>query len=226
MSPEPMAKTADLSTPTATGLLERMKLFLGPEKSKLIADIYNITPTMSDEQTFEIIERFTSHGMYNILHYFAELAAPNVYAWHFDVPSPYDNAWGGMAHHSLDNVLIWGVLKHTLPEKHQRITEVMQEAWVKFANGEAPWKRFGEEKKWMIFKEDGATMMSKQEDTGRGYEQWDKLHELGLVADISGFSDELCIRRKDLLTPGFNVQALEDAEDFVSESKPNTWNVL
>lgn len=222
MSPVPMPKTADLSTPTAAGLLQRMESFLGPEKATAIAKIYNITPSTSDEETFTKIERFTSHGMYSILHYFAELSAPNVYAWHFDVPSPYENAWGGMAHHSLDNVLIWGVLKHTLPERHQRISEVMQEAWVKFAHGEAPWQKFGDEKKWMVFKEDGAKMMSKEEDSGRGYAEWDKLHELGIVPEFSDLSDELCIRRRDLLTPGFNIEATQPG----LKSKSSEWGVL
>ncbi|TVY92626.1 Para-nitrobenzyl esterase [Lachnellula willkommii] len=224
MSPTPMSKSADLSTPTATGLLQKLDTFLGPEKAKAIAEIYKITPTMSDQETFNTIERFTTHGMYSIPHYFAEQSAPNVYAWHFDVPSPYDNAWGGMAHHSFDNVLIWGVLKHTLPAAHQRISELMQEKWVKFAHGEAPWQRFGEEKKWMVFKEHGAQMMSKEEDVGRGYEEWDRLHELGLVADFADLSDEICLRRKDVLT--LDSQAvLGRAVESSSVEKPG-WGIL
>lgn len=69
-----------------------MSSFLGAEKAKIVCDLYDITPSMSDKACFDAIERFTSHGMYSILHYFAELAAPSVYAWHFDVPSTFDNA--------------------------------------------------------------------------------------------------------------------------------------
>ncbi|RDW57295.1 carboxylic ester hydrolase-29 [Coleophoma crateriformis] len=226
MSPEPMPKTADLAEPTAAGLLQKMTSFLEPEKAAAIAEIYKITPALSNAETFSIIERFASHGMYAIPNYFAEQAAPEVYAWHFDVPSPYENAWGEMAHHSFDNVLIWGVLKHTLLEKHQRISEVMQAMWVKFAHGEAPWERFGEEKKWMVFTTDGAEMRSKEEDAGRGYEEWDKLHALGLVADLANLSEELCIRRKDILTPGFVDRVATAAPASEPESKEKDWGVL
>ena len=114
LSPMPMKPTDDLATPTAKLILAKMVSYLGPEKAKIVADLYKITPAMSDKDAFVALERFTSHGMYSILHYFAEINAPNVYAWHFDVPSPYKNAWGGMAYHSFDNVLIWGVLKQAV----------------------------------------------------------------------------------------------------------------
>lgn len=225
MSPIPMSRSADLSTPTAQGLLQKMDSFLGPEKSQIIADIYKITATMSDQETFNIIERFTTHGMYSIPHYFAEMAAPSVYAWHFDVPSPYDNAWRGMAHHSFDNVLIWGVLKHTLPEKHQRVSEFMQDKWVKFAHGEAPWDKFEVGRKWMVIKEQGPNMMSKEEDVGRGYEEWDQLHRLGLVAEFADLCDEICLRRKDVLSKHFRLPE-ERVVDPIPQNDVSEWGVL
>jgi carboxylesterase type B len=96
--------------------------------------------------------------MYSILHYFAEQAAPDVYAWHFDVPSPYENAWGGMPHHSFDNVMIWSVLKHALAPAHQKTSESIVEAWVKFANDKKPLERFDRQERWIIIKEDGLKM--------------------------------------------------------------------
>jgi hypothetical protein len=98
-----------------------MESYLGAEKAKVIADLYSISETSTLAETFTALERFTSHGLYTALNYFAELASPAIYAWHFDAPSPYNNAWGGMAHYSFDNALIWSVLKHTLPEGHQRV---------------------------------------------------------------------------------------------------------
>lgn len=206
LSPSPMKATDDLTTPTAPLLCRKMEAFVGAEKAKAIAEIYDITLETSDEETFEKLEKLTSDGMYAIPNYFAERAAPsNIYAWHFEVPSPYDNAWGGMAHHSFDNVLIWGVLKHTLPEAHQRIGEVMTEAWVKFANGEEPWEKFGEKNRWMCFGIKGALLKDREQDendSGRDYAKWDRLHEVGLVGELADLSDELCIRRQDILTMG------------------------
>lgn len=36
---------------------------------------------------------------------------------------------------------------------------------------------------------------------GGGYEIWDKLHELGLVQDLMDISEELCLRRSELIRP-------------------------
>jgi carboxylesterase type B len=201
LSPTPMVEGQDLATPTAPLLLKKMSSYLGASKAQAIADLYGISETSSPAETFNAIERFTTHGMYTALNYFAEKASPQVYAWHFDVPSPYANAWGGMAHHSFDNVLIWSVLKHTVPASHQRIGEVMVEAWVKFAHGEEPWERFDEKNRWMVFKTSGAKLMTREEDVGRGYEMWDRLDELGLVAQFAALSEEICLRRTDVLTP-------------------------
>lgn len=201
LAPTPMAPGDDLAKPTAPLLLKKMESYVGPEKTKVIADLYGISETSSPEDTFVALERFTSDGMYTALNYFAEKSSPKVYAWHFDVPSPYDNAWGGMAHHSFDNVLIWSVLKHTVPESHQKIGEVMVEVWVKFANGEEPWERFDRKNRWMVFKTSGAMLTTQEEDQGRGYEIWDRLHESGLLKEFADLSEEICLRRTELLTP-------------------------
>lgn len=87
-----MSATDDLSTPTANNLLAKIDSYLGLEKAKVIAELYRIKPSISPKEMFDVIERFTSHGLYSTLLYFAEIASPPVYSWHFDVPSPYDNA--------------------------------------------------------------------------------------------------------------------------------------
>jgi hypothetical protein len=48
-------------------------------------------------------------------------------------------------------------------------------------------------------REEGAVLKTRDEDVGRGYELWEALHRHGLVAGFSDLSDELCIRRQDLL---------------------------
>ena len=187
------------NTLSVPDLLSKMDNFWGSEKTKLIAKLYGITPDLSPKEIFNKIERFTSDGMYLIPNYYAQKANPSIYAWHFDVPSPYDNSWGGYAHHSFDNVLIWGVLKHTLPDSHQKVGEVMTEAWVKFANGEKPWERFGENNRWMVFSPNSATLKTEAEDSERGYEKWQALHEAGVISDFSDLSDELNLKFAELL---------------------------
>lgn len=105
-----------------------------------------------------------------------------------------------MAHHSFDNVLVWGVLKHTLPESHQRISEIMVEMWVKFAHGETPWEPFGSKEQCMIINESGVELRKRSNDSGRGHALWKVLDDHGLIADFSRLSEELCLRRSDLLS--------------------------
>lgn len=188
------------NTLTVPELLSKMEGIWGVDKTKIVADIYGITDGLSQKELFNKIERFTSDGMYLIPNYYAEKANPSVYAWHFDVPSPYDNSWGGYAHHSFDNVLIWGVLKHSLPEAHQKVGRLMTEAWLKFANGEKPWERFEENGRWMVFSTSGAALKTESEDVERGYEKWEALHKAGLIAEFSDLSDELNLKTAELLS--------------------------
>ncbi|CAK7231344.1 hypothetical protein SBRCBS47491_007899 [Sporothrix bragantina] len=197
----------DLSTPEASLVVAKMKQFLGDKKADQVAKAYGITADMSSEDVFWALERMTTDGIFSLPIYFAELATPmtpttsnTLYAYHFNVPSPYNNAWGGLGHHSHDNVLLWGVLKHTLPPAQQAVSDSMVKAWVTFANGEAPWPAFSRDSpEWMVFDGEGSSIKSKTEETGRSYATWDALHAQGLVGDVCRFSDELCLRRGDLV---------------------------
>ncbi|CAK7236589.1 hypothetical protein SCUCBS95973_009658 [Sporothrix curviconia] len=196
----------DLSTPDAALVVAKMREFLGEEKAARVAALYGITADMSSQDVFWALERMTTGGIFSLPIYFAELTTPQeppttLYAYHFNVPSPYDNAWGGLGHHSHDNVLLWGVLRHTLPPAQQAVSDSMVRAWVTFANGGAPWPAFSRDKpEWMVFGGDGSSLKGKTTaGTGRSYETWDALHAQGLVGDICRLSDELCLRTGDLV---------------------------
>lgn len=202
LSPTPMSPTDDLSAPSAALLLAKMTSYLGPTKAQAIATVYKITPDLSSRETFDVLETMTTHAMYSLPIYFATQAQPDAYAWHFDVPSPFENAWGGMAHHSFDNVLIWGVLRHRLPEGQQRMAGVLTEKWVRFANGLEPWERFADKRRWCYLGIEGAQMRAREENEGWGYALWEEIRRLGLVRDFMELGEELCIRRSELVERG------------------------
>ncbi|KPM42995.1 hypothetical protein AK830_g3511 [Neonectria ditissima] len=204
LSPVPMVDGQDLATPSAELTLAKMKTYLGADAAQKLADAYGIKENSSPQDLFWALERMTSHGLYSAPIYFAQndaIDAPSstVFTYHFNVPSPYDNAWGGLAHHSNDNVLLWGVLRHTLPPAQQRIADKMAEAWITFANGDDPWEqsRAGNDKR-MVFGAEAATK-TKQENADWGYEIWEKLHADGLLSDLIRLSDELCLRKSELV---------------------------
>lgn len=206
LAPEPMPAGADLSSPTAPLILRRMKEILGDETAATMAELYGISKESSKQDTFNALERMTTHGMYSAsiclnAHAVVETedSTTEVWAYHFDVPSPFDNAWKGLAHHSFDNVLIWGILRHMLPGAHQRVAARMQEAWIQFAAGKEPWERFNMERRWMVFGIDDSRMMGEKEDEERGYNIWQELDRRGLVSSLAALSDELCLRREEVL---------------------------
>lgn len=83
----------------------------------------------------------------------------------------------------------------------------MAEAWIRFASGENPWERLSESGKYMVFGLEQTILTSKGDDLERGHQVWDKLHDLGLVADLVRFSEELCLRRWEL-TQGISVSSV------------------
>jgi carboxylesterase type B len=194
---------SDVCNPSPQLVIKRLSEVLGESKAAKIADLYSLSKDSSPKDIFDGLERLSTHGLFTIDIYLATLSAAaassTVYAWHFDVPSPFENAWNGLAHHSLDNVLLWGVLRHKLPEAHKTAGDLMVEGWVKFANGEEPWERFSKQERWMIFGLEGCKMASREEDDSWGYSIWEELRKNNLVQDMSLLSQELCLRREELL---------------------------
>ena len=205
MSPEPMAPDSDLSSPTASMVIDRMDEVLGREKAAVLASLYGLSRASSREDVFKCLERMTTHGIFSIPTSFAAHAGAEsdarteIWAYHFDVPSPFDNAWGGLAHHSFDNIPVWGVLRHAVPEAYRRAGDIMQEAWIRFAHGEEPWERFNKGKRWMIFRLEDSQIATESRDEDRVYDIWEQLDERGLVGDLFDLSVELCLRRRELL---------------------------
>lgn len=185
---------------SATELLDIMHMYLG-DKTQRVAQLYGIKPHLSAKETFDAIERMTTDGLYCIPNYMAKMAHPQCYAYHFNVPSPYDNPWKGLSHHSFDNVLIFRVLKHTLPPEQQVISQEMASMWIKFANNIEPWERFDENQKLCVFGPDRVRLMSKDTYQSQSYKAWEILEREELVGPLSRLSCELCLHTKSLLAP-------------------------
>lgn len=139
-------------------------------------------------------------------------ANPTCYAYHFDEPSTYDNEWGGLAHHSLENIYIWNVLRHTLSSKQQIQAKRIANLWLSFAAGRSPWPSFGDGQNFMVFGEGEAKMLTPSKDSVRGYEKWNAIRHLGgkdLIEAWGEFAYQLCILKRELLDPHTSPKALE-----------------
>ncbi len=193
----------------APALVSRIKSFLKDDaKAQKLMDLYGITPDMDRNRTFYKIEKFTTDGLYLAVHWAAVRAFPGMYAYRFDVPSPFDNDWKGLAHHSLDNVYIWSLLKDMLPPQQQRVSEKMTEAWLAFANGKEPWERFDRQRRFMVFGDSEAGMKTVEEDSERGYKVWEEIEREGLLQDFGQLADELCMRHEEICDPNTKPRKL------------------
>lgn len=140
-------------------------------------------------------------------------AVPSCYAYHFDEQSHYDNEWGGLAHHSLENIYIWNVLKHILLPSQQRLASIMAGKWLAFANEKELWEAFGEQQTMMIF--GGGTephLSSPKQDERRGFQNWQRIRDLGgkdFVERWGEFAFQLCIMKREILNSDVAPAAIE-----------------
>ncbi|KAI9736173.1 MAG: hypothetical protein M1834_001058 [Cirrosporium novae-zelandiae] len=198
-----------LTTPPTT--LQSYILSLpNPSANQTLLSLYNLTnQTLTPDETFTLLETFTTDALYLSPNHDLQLSNPSqTLAYHFDEPSPYPNEWHGLAHHSLDNVFIWNVLRHTLPLTQQIQARRMAKFWLQFAGGGQPWVPFGMEKRVMVFGGGEAEVKTVEEDKGRGYERWGRIRELGLVEEWGRLADEICIRRSELVDPLVGLGAM------------------
>lgn len=207
----------------AAAFADRIQSFLGSEsKAQRLASLYNINPNADNDENFWKIEKFTTDGLYTAVNWSLIRSHQSVYFYHFDVPSPFDNDWSGLAHHSLDNVYIWSLLRDHLPPSHRRVSAEMSRMWLDFANGKEPWERFDKQGRFMIFQESGGVMKTVDEDGARGYRVWETIEEENLLDDFHHIAEELCMRWEEITDGTKKAKALVVGEMEEYGIKPKT----
>ncbi|EGV64213.1 carboxylesterase type B [Yamadazyma tenuis] len=169
------------------------------EVAEKFLELYDIKSTDSVDETYAKVESMTSDGMYILPNYIFYQANPSSFVYHFDQKSPYDNEWGGYAHHSLDNVYIWGLLKKSLPQKSWELSEQMSKIWLDFANGKANWEAYKENRKAFLFGDEDrlGRLVSEEEDSSRAHKYgiWREIIDAGLVEEFGRVCEDICLLR-------------------------------
>ncbi|VUC33949.1 unnamed protein product [Clonostachys rosea] len=207
---------------------DRAHSFLGSkEKADKLLSLYQVDPSANGDDNFWKMEEFTTHGLYSAVNWSLIRAYPTVYAYHFDVPSPFDDDWSGLAHHSLDNVYIWSLLGQHLPASHRQVSAQMSKMWITFANGNDPWERYDKSGKIMVFQPGEGVLKTAEEDSARGYKKWEEIENLGLLDDFYRLSDELCMRREELTNAAVAPRALKvgSMEAYGIKPKPRAVDI-
>ncbi|CAI6097295.1 unnamed protein product [Clonostachys chloroleuca] len=207
---------------------DRVYAFLGSkEKADKLLSLYQVDPSANGDDNFWKMEEFTTHGLYSAVNWSLIRAYPKIYAYYFDVPSPFDNDWSGLAHHSLDNVYIWSLLSEHLPASHRQVSAQMSEMWITFVNGNDPWERFDKSGKVMVFQPGEGVLKTVEEDSARGYKKWEEIERIGLLDDFHRLSDELCMMREGLTNAAVapRVLQVDNMEAYSIKTKPRAVDI-
>lgn len=183
----------------AESLIKYLNEF-NPKVADFIINSYNIHPNMSNKEVFDVIELFTTDGMYLVPNYAFIKSNPSVHAYQFNQASHYENPWKGYAHHSLDNTYIWGVLNHTFPKDAQSLSESMTKTWIDFANGKKLWPEFENGEIYKTFgpnNQEDQVYLKDEKIRGR-YKLWDQIIANGLLEDFGKVSEDLNLKRTDV----------------------------
>ncbi|ODQ65975.1 alpha/beta-hydrolase [Nadsonia fulvescens var. elongata DSM 6958] len=191
---------------SASGLINFIHEFIGNKtQSQRILDLYNIDKTLSQRQTYDVIEKIATDGLFLVISdQFITKTGPEIelYTYFFDQACGFNNSpWKGYAHHSYDNVFVWGTLSPELDEARLKLSKEISIAWISFANGQAPWNEFHQNQQYRIFDSDNnqEKYRTREQDAARGYSTWKALQVEGLFETVRRLGEELCLKRQNLL---------------------------
>ncbi|CAH6719823.1 hypothetical protein CLIB1444_02S17304 [[Candida] jaroonii] len=163
------------------------------EVANTFIDLYGIKSDLSKDEIFHKIEDLTSDAMFRLPNYLFYNANPSSLVYHFKQTSTYNHDWNGYAHHSLDNVYVWNLLKESLHERDRPLSDQMSKSWVLFANGVESWEPYGEHNNIMVFGEEGKSGLAGE--NRHKVSIWKKIIDLGLVEEFGRVCEDICLAR-------------------------------
>ncbi|KAF2707444.1 alpha/beta-hydrolase [Pleomassaria siparia CBS 279.74] len=118
-----------------------------PTAAEAILKAYDITTSNSDDTALKNILAFANDiAYYAPAQAFARSWPGNAYYYHFDEPNPWDGAFKGYATHLLDAAFLFQGYNEKMSPETREVAISLAKDFVKFANGEVPWRQFDKEK--------------------------------------------------------------------------------
>lgn len=135
-----LARKAGIASAFTTSLTKNLST---PIAASAILDAYEITPTTPDDDAVQSILAFANDIAYYLPALFYARSWPGKsYYYHFDEPNPWDGMFKGYSTHLLDAVFLFQAYNEKLSPEAKEIAVAIAKTFIKFANGEAPWKEF------------------------------------------------------------------------------------
>lgn len=169
-----------------------------------IMELYGITDDMEPEKLSQNLEQLTTDGLFRVPNYLFYQANDQALVYHFYQTSSYDNQYRGLAHHSLDNVYVWGCLDHTLDREQKQLSQYMGKSWIEFANGGSPWRSYNGHRdstgsatgNVMTFGPQGKYQERQQNNNQERVGIWKEIVDRNMVQELGKVSEGLCWRRR------------------------------
>ncbi|KAF5370761.1 hypothetical protein D9758_002121 [Tetrapyrgos nigripes] len=128
-------------TMTAEELVSWARQILPEEIASDMLTFYKISSSMTRKELYHACEAIVTDAVFCGPAYFMAKNHPDAFVAHWDYRSPFDNAWGGYAHHSLDYFFSWQGLNGILKPHEIALGRATAEDYIRFANGQEPYPR-------------------------------------------------------------------------------------
>lgn len=117
-----------------------------------ILKAYGITIETSQEEFLDRVEHMCGDAIFKIPNYvLAQTTNESSFVYHFDQRSRLQNAFEGTAYHAHELLYLFMNLENEFNQEEKRMAREFSSAWIRFANGLAPWHVEAEERKWMVW---------------------------------------------------------------------------
>ncbi|KAL4981383.1 Alpha/Beta hydrolase protein [Aspergillus falconensis] len=154
------------------------------ETDQILAE-YGIYQDLSHDMLLERVEHMCGDAVFKIPNYasaFANTALDDkgsLFLYHFDQRSRLKNALEGTAYHAHELLYLFKNLANKLSDEENSMAEAFAAAWIRFCNGQAPWRARRAE--WKIWGVDGAhAVKSEEEDEAvRSYTRMKRILAMG-----------------------------------------------
>jgi len=135
-----LARKTSIASAFTTSLTKNLSV---PTAASAILEAYNIAPDTSDDDAVQNILAFANDIAYYLPALFYAKSWPGKsYYYHFNEPNPWEGAFKGCSTHLLDAVFLFQAYNEKLSDEAREVAVALAKAFIKFANGEAPWKEF------------------------------------------------------------------------------------
>ncbi|KAJ5376803.1 hypothetical protein N7509_013689 [Penicillium cosmopolitanum] len=149
---------------------------------------YEITDDLSPAELLVRVEHMCGDAIFKIPNYIlAEICVggksevqESFYSYHFDQRSRIKNSFEGTAYHAHELLYLFGNLENEMNDSEREMVKEFMSAWIRFANGLAPWHSKGE-KRWMVWGPDSKFELKNEaeDEDVRGYERIKMILGLG-----------------------------------------------